>query len=155
LRRPGRQLLRSWYMAFFQVPWLPERFMSAGDYRSLDRMFGELMPEEEVEAYKAAFKEPGALKATIDYYRTAFRGQFGDMIRRKNQEFPLIEAPTLLIWGTDDVALGIETTDATEKWVPNLRKEFIDGASHWVNQERPDEVNRLMLDFLADVPPKA
>jgi pimeloyl-ACP methyl ester carboxylesterase len=64
----------------------------------------------------------------------------------------VIEAPTLLIWGTNDVALGVETTKGTEEWVPNLRIEYLHGASHWVQQERPAEVNRLMLDFLSGLP---
>lgn len=158
LRKP-RQFLRSWYMLFFQLPALPEWTIRAGDYRVIERMFQQRgdaasIPPEEIQAYKDAIATPGALTAALGYYRAAFRGQFRGRGRPEGG-WPVISAPALLIWGTNDVALGVETTRGTEEWVPNLRIEYLQGASHWVQQERPDEVNRLILEFLAELPAAA
>ncbi|MEX2237195.1 MAG: alpha/beta hydrolase [Dehalococcoidia bacterium] len=152
IRRP-RQALRSWYMGFFQLPFIPEMAMRRGNYRSVDRMFTGLsdagsISAEEVRAFKDALAQPGALTASINYYRAVFRHGVSQMIRRKSEKWPVIESPTLLIWGVDDAFLGVETFEGIERWAPNIRIELIEGAGHWVNQERPDEVNRLMLDFL-------
>jgi epoxide hydrolase 4 len=169
LRKP-RQMMRSWYMLFFQIPAVPEWSIRAGNYRLIERMFqqradADSIPPEEIQAYKDAIGTPGALTAALNYYRTAFRSRLPTPFRRsaagdseptsgesEGQQWPVITAPTLLIWGTNDVALGVETTHGTAEWVPNLRIEFLHGASHWVQQERAEEVNRLMLDFLEKLP---
>jgi epoxide hydrolase 4 len=149
LRRP-RQMLRSWYMLFFQLPWLPERLLSAQDFRGISRQFAKSgMSDEDIQAYKDALSTEGTLTSGINYYRAAFRGQLRDAARGKfSAEWPVIDKSALLIWGTEDSFLGRETTEGTEQWVPNLRTEFVEGAGHWVQMERPDEVNRLMLEFL-------
>ena len=56
--------------------------------------------------------------------------------------------PTLLIWGEQDIALGIELTYGLEKWVDNLQIKRIPDSGHWVQQEQADKVNQYMLDFL-------
>ena len=60
-----------------------------------------------------------------------------------------IEAPTLLIWGEDDFALSIELTYGMDRFfdVPP-RIEYVPDTSHWVMEERPEVVNRLLLEFL-------
>ena len=80
LRSSFRQLRRSWYMAFFQLPWLPERRMTrdgaavvgAGARRWLAQPRG-VEPRRRLSSYRAAFSRPGRAKAAIDWYRTAFR----------------------------------------------------------------------------------
>jgi pimeloyl-ACP methyl ester carboxylesterase len=64
------------------------------------------------------------------------------------QTFPPIAAPTLLIWGVHDPFLGIGLTHNLERWVPDLRIERIRDASHWVQNEIPEKVNRLLVEFL-------
>jgi pimeloyl-ACP methyl ester carboxylesterase len=159
LRKP-RQMMRSWYMLFFQLPFLPEWTIRAGDYRVIERMFEQRadsgsIAADEIQAYKDAIGTPGALTAALNYYRSAFRGRLKSLLGREESTedgWPVIEAPTLLIWGTNDVALGVETTRGTEEWVPNLRIEYLQGASHWVQQERAEDVSRLMVDFLNGLP---
>jgi pimeloyl-ACP methyl ester carboxylesterase len=54
----------------------------------------------------------------------------------------------LLIWGEQDIALGIELTYGLEQWVDNISVKRIPDSGHWVQQEQPDKVNQLMLAFL-------
>ena len=55
----------------------------------------------------------------------------------------------MLIWGRDDFALGNELTLGMERLVSDLRIEYLPDAGHFVMEERPETVNRLLLEFLA------
>jgi pimeloyl-ACP methyl ester carboxylesterase len=147
LRRPA-QLLRSWYMFLFQFPWLPEALFGAGDCALVARtmrretVHPEAFSDEDLWHYRRALSRPGALTAAINYYRAAFR-----RLRRTRQAIRTISVPTLLIWGQLDRHLGPRLTKGLEPWVTNLRIARID-ASHWVQNDTPEEVNRLLVEFL-------
>jgi pimeloyl-ACP methyl ester carboxylesterase len=149
LRTPG-QLLRSWYMFFFQLPALPEWLFRAGDFALPDRALrhGPARPgaftDEDIRRYKEALARPGAVTAGINYYRAAFR-HFGQVRRRVAGR---VAAPTLLIWGDRDPYLGPRLTEGLGEWVPNLQIERIADAGHWVQNEAPERVNRLLVEFL-------
>ena len=149
IRRPP-QLLRSWYIGFFQTPWLPERTIAANDYASLRRLFrtdparSGAFTDDDVARYVRAFKEPGALTAAINYYRAALRQGPGHFARSTRP----ITNPTLLIWGERDRYLVPELTRGLEEWVRNLRVERLPGATHWVQHDEPARVNELLLQFL-------
>ena len=144
-----KQLLKSSYMFFFQIPWLPEKALSANDFAVLRAGFRRnpmrtgAIPEEDAERYVEALSRPGALTATINYYRALLRNpsEMRALLRK-------IEAPTLVIWGEKDVFLSQELADPGPLWVPDLRVERFPNASHFVAEDRPDEVNALLLDFL-------
>ena len=143
------QWLRSWYILFFQVPLLPEILLAAGDYALLARTLRrepvspDAFTAADVAQYKRALAHRGALTAAINYYRALFRYTGG--LRRGDR---IVTAPTLLIWGERDRYLGVGMTGDLERWVPNLRVVRIANASHWVQNDAPDEVNRLLVDFL-------
>lgn len=86
----------------------------------------------------------GALTAALNYYRAAM--WWPSDLYGKPQS---VSAPTLLIWGEQDRYLGLDLTTGLEAWVPDLRVERIAEASHWVQNDVPDVVNRLLLSFLA------
>lgn len=151
-RSNPRQLLRSSYMLFFQLPWLPELLLGANRAwliaRGLRRsaVVEGAFSEEDVERYREAASQPGALTAALNYYRGALR------TRSRLQELPnegAVSAPTLVLWGEQDQALGTALAEGLERWVPDLRVVFLD-CGHWTQQERPEEVNRLLADFLSD-----
>ena len=144
------QLRKSWYMFLFQLPWLPERLLRAGDYAGLahtlrsDPVHPGAFDEADIAHYKQAISQPGALTATINYYRALIRlnpFSYKHAITR-------IDIPTLLIWGEQDRYLGIRLTEGLEPWVPKLQLERIPDASHWVQAEVPERVNALILGFL-------
>jgi pimeloyl-ACP methyl ester carboxylesterase len=156
------QLRKSWYMFFFQLPGVPERVLRAGDYRVLDRLLREdpvdpdAFDSVDVERYKDALSKPGALTATINYYRALARENPIGTLRRAlvgGTGRPLphrrVEVPTLLIWGEQDSALSVSLTEGLDGWVEDLRVERLPEASHWVQADAPTEVNDLLTDFLA------
>jgi pimeloyl-ACP methyl ester carboxylesterase len=149
LLRPA-QLLRSSYMFFFQVPRLPEKVLAAGDFASLrytlrnETIHPGTFTDEDIERYAEALARPGALTATLNYYRALFRRnplKARALLRR-------IETPVMVIWGERDRFLGKELAEPDPFWVPNLRVEWLPEASHFVAEDRPDEVNSLLVEFL-------
>ena len=149
IRRP-RQLIRSWYQFFFQLPRLPEAWIRARDFALLrsvlrhDSARRDAFTEADIGRYVAAMAQPGALTATLNYYRAAMRRNPFRLLR----EVRRIDAPTLLIWGEKDRYLGPWLTHDLRGWAPNLRVECLPDASHWVMADEPERVNRLMIDFL-------
>ncbi|MAK81659.1 alpha/beta fold hydrolase [Phenylobacterium sp.] len=150
LRRSPKQMLRSWYMAFFQIPGLPERLLLANDARAIRRAFSGMakdksrFPETVLDRYAADAQRPGAMTGMINWYRAAARHP--DFMR---EPWAKIEIPTLVIWGEADAALGLETLEGTDAFVPDLQIKRLPGVSHWVQQEAPEVVNALMADWLA------
>jgi len=149
--RRGGQLLRSWYVLFFQLPGLPERLIRAGDFAAVRRMLRrqpvrpDAFTEEDVERYRVALARPGALTAALNYYRAAVRG---GGLRRAARKMRPIPVPTLLLWGEQDPALSVRLTEGLEAWVPDLRVERIADASHWVQNDAPERVNQALVNFL-------
>jgi pimeloyl-ACP methyl ester carboxylesterase len=148
LRTPA-QLLRSWYLFFFQLPALPEWILRAGDFASLERTLRTepvrpgAFSDEDIRLYKRALSRRGALTAAINYYRAAFR-----RLHRLARQLRPLSLPTLLIWGEHDRYLGLRLIEGLEPWVPNLRLVRLPNASHWVQNDAPEEVSRLLVDFL-------
>jgi epoxide hydrolase 4 len=152
LRRPSRQLARSWYMFFFQLPWLPERAVRAGDWAALRRGFehdarpGAFTPAD-IDRYREAWSRPGAATAMINYYRASPR-QPPARTRSELRAAHPVEAPTLVIWGERDRHLGAELAEPYRRDVPNLaRVERLPNASHWVQHDEPERVAGLLIEF--------
>jgi len=155
LKRP-RQLFRSWYAMFFQLPLLPELVFRANGYAMLERIFrdGPARPgafsDEDIRRYKEAMSRPGALTAMLNYYRSfartlGHRGAAGGAPATDT-----VTRPTLVIWGERDTALNLHNLDGLERYVPDLRIERIPDASHWVLADAPDRVSERMIRFLRD-----
>jgi pimeloyl-ACP methyl ester carboxylesterase len=154
LRSNPRQLLRSWYMFFFQIPWLPEWFLTRNDLATLQQGFRSMVVRKDREVFSdaelvqmtRAFAQPGAMTAAVNYYRAQFRDPSG-LARYGPQS--RIHCPTLLIWAQNDVALGNELTVGTEAMIAApFEIHPVAECSHWVQQERPEEVNAALLSFL-------
>ena len=142
------QLLRGWYALFFQLPRLPERVLSARDFRAVRDMFRasrnpRAFPESDIDLYVEALARPGALTAALNYYRENFRSDGFALARSARTD-----AETLVIWGERDPALVIDLLDGLERFAPRVRVQRIPGASHWVQNDAPDEVGRMLVDFL-------
>jgi epoxide hydrolase 4 len=149
LRTPG-QLWRSRYMLYFQLPKLPEAAIRRDDFAIIRRILREdptrpdAFTELDIDRYVAALARPWALTSAINYYRAAAR------IRpsRPPGYSSRIEASTLLIWGDRDKYLSRALTEGLERWVPTLAVEHLPDASHWVLADAPDDVERLVMNFL-------
>lgn len=151
-----KQRLSSWYALFFQIPWLPEKLLGARNAQGVADSFLRMavdksrFPEDVLDVYRANAQQPGALTAMINYYRALVRGGGGR--RQANLGHPVIETPTLLLWGEQDRALTIETTHGTEEYVRNLTLRYLPNASHWVQQDAPEDVNAMLEAWLTDEP---
>jgi pimeloyl-ACP methyl ester carboxylesterase len=147
-----RQRLRSWYVFFFQLPWLPEAMIGHNGGQTFVRgLLGtttnpQAFTEEELAAYARQAADFHTMKAMLNWYRAAIGG--GELVRLRDRGFDTIEVPAMLVWGEDDVALGLELSEGNERYVRDLRVERIAGASHFVSQDAAAKVNLLLRDFL-------
>eukprot|EP00062_Callorhinchus_milii_P023905 gi/632983236/ref/XP_007908548.1/ PREDICTED: epoxide hydrolase 4-like [Callorhinchus milii] len=151
-RHPS-QLLKSTYIFFFQAPRLPELTLSASDFQAIKKAYTSRkmgiqnksyqLTEEELEAYVYTFSQPGALTGPLNYYRNVFSN-----VPAKCHN---VLAPTLVIWGEKDGALEVGMTEFMEQYVQNtFRLKVVPGASHWVQQDQPEVVNKLIWTFLTE-----
>jgi pimeloyl-ACP methyl ester carboxylesterase len=150
--RTWRQLKRSWYIFFFQLPWLPEALLGANGARRVSGMIRgsasrkDRFPGDVLDVYRRNADQPGAISAMLAYYRAYLRhGVDKDLARTI---FRTLETPTLMIWGEEDTALGRELTIGTEKLVSDLTLRYLPGVSHWVQQEAPETVNAMIEAWL-------
>ncbi|BAU64435.1 alpha/beta hydrolase fold protein [Stanieria sp. NIES-3757] len=150
LRSP-QQLLKSSYIFLFQLPLLPELIIQSNDYELISSAFTNMavdksaFSQEDLEAYKDAAAKRGALTAMLNYYRNIFDNSF---LTNNQQQWKMLDLPTLMIWGENDTALGKELSYGTEEYVSDFQIKYIPNCSHWVQQERPELVNQYMHEFL-------
>ena len=136
-----RQMCRSWYVFFFQLPWLPEWLLSRKNFSLLglgvfDTALEETFSEQQRQNYRDVWTRSG-LRSMINYYRAAMR----------YQELPkagVIEVPTLIIWGRRDHVLREEMAGESIELCRNGRLVFIDEATHWVHLDSPERFNAEM-----------
>lgn len=146
------QALRSWYAGFFQLPWLPERMLSAFDHALLARVLRHApvragaFDEAEIARHRATWRRPGALTAMVHYYRAALRAAPGEARRRT-----AIAAPTLVLWALGDPYLHPSLCEGLERWVPDVRVVRFERASHWLMEDEPERVNAELIAFLSKV----
>ncbi|MBI1242772.1 MAG: alpha/beta fold hydrolase [Nostoc sp. RI_552] len=146
--RTYQQLLRSWYVFLFQLPWLPELLIRFSDYEAIEKLIQgtafnkSAFTPTDLNAYKNAAAKPGAVTAMLNYYRQVFKHSF------IHKNWGILPVPTLMIWGENDTALGKELTYDTSTYVNDFKIKYISDCGHWVQQEKPDLVNQYMREFL-------
>jgi pimeloyl-ACP methyl ester carboxylesterase len=140
-----RQLRKSWYMFFFQLPWLPEALFRSGNFNmgasSLVRSSKPgTFSNEDLEHYRAAWSQPGALTSMIHWYRAAFRhrARFTDRT---------VHVPTRILWGERDKFLLAEMAQASLRYCDQAELFTFADASHWLQHEQPARVSELLIDF--------
>jgi pimeloyl-ACP methyl ester carboxylesterase len=131
------QGLRSYYMALFQLPVLPERLILANEAAPLRRMLSRGgLPDAAVDRYVRRMREPGALTAALGWYRA--------MPWSARQGVGTIRVPTLHVWSTGDAFLGRAATEDTARFVDApYRLEVLEGVGHWIPE--------LAADLVADL----
>lgn len=141
------QLLKSWYIGFFQLPSLPEWFCAANDFRALLGPMRRSLPafgEVDASRYRQAWSQPGALPAMLGYYRALPSSL--QQLRKQGHD---VTAPTTLIWGDPDIALDTRLAQWSKEYVKGLKLSIIPHSSHFVQLRHPEQVTRLMLEFLS------
>jgi epoxide hydrolase 4 len=149
LQRDLEQLRRSWYVFFFQLPWLPEAGMRANNWRGAVRALQnsgkiDTFTNEDIEKYKEAWSQPGAMTAMINWYRAALRYQPPIPTDAR------IRIRTLLMWGMQDVALSHRLARPSMDYCDEGNLILFPEATHWVQRDEADAVNHYLIDFLFD-----
>lgn len=146
LRAHPTQMLKSWYMLFFQAPYLPELFV-----RKVGKLIARrgsrpgAFSEEDLERYQEAWDRRGAMTAMIDWYRAAARrGGY------RSVSDPTVRVPTLMIWGEDDPVLDRRMAEPSVGLAEEGRLVRLPGITHWVQNEAPERVNRLLIEHFQD-----
>ena len=153
--RGWAQLKRSWYIFFFQIPWLPEKLMTAQGAKAIGDAFYNMAVDKTqfgpdvLAEYRKNALIPGAMKAMINYYRASFRH---NPMKEVWERPPMVKTPTLMLWGEEDAALGKELTYGTEDLVEDFTLRYLPNVSHWVQQEAPKPVNAMLEAWLTGKP---
>jgi pimeloyl-ACP methyl ester carboxylesterase len=149
--RRWRQLRKGWYLAAFQIPFLPDACLRFNRAWLLGRVMAavagarEVFSPERLEFYRAEAARPGAVTAMLNWYRGLVRG---GVPHEMKTVFPSIEIPTLVIWGDGDAVLDSSCLEGLDRYVGNLTISHLPGVSHWVQEEAPEAVNEIVTAFL-------
>lgn len=146
LRRSFRQILKSWYIGFFQIPGLADWALRINHCAAAGRLLvssgkpGTFTTADLVE-YKIAWTQPGAITAMLNWYRAIFRER---PVRKTDL---CVHVPVLILWGKLDIALSAEMAQRSIALCDDGRLVYFDNSSHWVQHDEADEVNRQLVTF--------
>jgi len=148
LRTNPRQMLRSWYMAFFQLPRIPESRLSADNFAmGIKSLVASSRPgtftAEDLAQYRQAWSNPGTVTAMINWYRAFFR-------QRPQLGNPQVHVPTRILWGQRDRFLLPEMAQDSLKYCDSAELTYFPDATHWLHHEEPEAVNAALLEFFRD-----
>jgi epoxide hydrolase 4 len=147
LQRNLRQIFSSLYALFFQIPGFPEAWIKNNDCELLVRGLLKTsnpgaFTDEDLNYYREAWWQAGAMTAMLNWYRANFRYP---------PAFPLdicINIPTLLIWGAQDMTLIENLAQSSIELCKNGRLEIFENATHWVQHEEYNLINEMLVGFL-------
>ena len=152
LRKSSEQLRKSWYVLFFQLPWLPEALLTAGHAKAIGDSFTGTAVDptcftpQMIARYRDNACIPGAMTAMVNYYRA----NTASLNRWAPGTAPVIEVPTLIEWGERDPFLSVDLLDEHAGLVRDLTIKRFPDAAHWVQQEAADQVNAALVAWMAE-----
>jgi len=147
----AEQRKKSWYVFFFQIPFFVEWVLRRDDYRNMARMLvgsgrKSTFRRSDIEEYKKAWSQPGALTGMLNWYRNIFWGSLRSIFQKKAAR--RVSVPTLILWGKNDVALSHEMVQPSLELCDHGSAVFFENATHWVQHDEADEVNKKLIEFL-------
>lgn len=153
MKKHPLQVIRSSYIAFFQLPDLPEKLFEAGDFSSLKEGLTRTsrpgtFTNADLEQYEAAWSQPGTLSAMLGWYRALRQGSFNQVPKTA------VTVPVRLIWGMGDQFLSDALAKESLEFCEDGEGVFIGEATHWVNREQPKLVNQMISRFLKEGEPE-
>ena len=146
LRRNLAQIRKSWYMFFFQLPYLPEILISLRNWHIFAKVMKNssrpgTFTNDDLDIYRQAWSQPKALTSMLNWYRSVMQKP------PKPPDSPRITVPTLLIWGAQDKFLGRELAQPSIDLCDDGRLVYFEEATHWVQHEEAKSVNQLIDSF--------
>lgn len=149
-----RQVLCSWYMLLFQLPGIPEWMINRKNMAAIERAFTKSVIRKgsfsaaEIENYKEALRQPGAITSALNYYRA----NISRLASRGSNSAPpndRTRVPTLFIFAEQDAAILPQTVRGVADYVDAPFRELrIKDSGHWVQNEAAGEVNAALIEFL-------
>lgn len=149
LKKSPRQMLKSWYIAFFQIPGLADWLLARNDFALAARLLlgsgkNGTFSRAELEEYKQAWRASGGLTGMINWYRALARKQ------PALPGSPRLEMPVLILWGKNDVALSAEMAAASLKLCADGQLVYFDNATHWVQHDEAEAVSTRLAEFFGN-----
>ncbi|MCK6585138.1 MAG: alpha/beta hydrolase [Anaerolineales bacterium] len=147
------QRKKLWYVFFFQIPLLPEWILRKDNYRDLVRTIvgsgrKSTFSRQDIEEYKKAWSQPGALTAMLNWYRAIVRASFKSVLRFKREPARRVKSPVLILWGKNDAALSHELVQPSLELCDHGSAVLYEKATHWVHLDEADDVNNRLIGFL-------
>lgn len=144
---------RSSYILLFNQPGKAEEVLLEGDGERIRAMYQGVFPKEVEDRFVSGLLRPGRLTAGLEYYRANLNAE---QLRTYEPAPEPITVPTLFVWGTADMALGRAQAELTEKHVRGpYRFVQVEGAGHWLQHERPEEVSKALVGHMQTHDPLA
>lgn len=153
LKRSPRHAIRSFHWFLYQLPWLPElmiRYRDGAFIRTLWRLWSPGFDDEEhVAEIRQMMASPGVVEATLAYYRAIFRSDRQDpgLADVRERLSAPIRVPTLVLCGSQDMRAEMLAEQA-EFFTSEYDWQIVDGAGHFLHREKPEAVNRFLIDWL-------
>lgn len=144
-----KQMEKSWYIFYFQIPGAVEVFASANDFQwPLDLIVESARPntfsKEELEKYREAFKQPDAFSSMVNWYRAALQTPSEQPADYR------VKMPVLVLWGLQDIAQIPQSPDESMAFCDNGRLVKFDECSHWIQHEEAAAINPMIDEFLKE-----
>ena len=144
----ARQMLRSWYVFFFQLRGLAEWSLRWRNFAALQGVLTNTanagtFTAVDIERYKDSWAQSGALAGMLGWYRAMFRARRGGSGAGRSKP---VTVPTILLWGERDAALGVELAVQSAQWLANGKLIRFPDATHWLHEDNPEEITRQLLD---------
>lgn len=144
------QLFRSSYIAFFQMRRLPEKLFSVSNWEPAARALQSTsrkgtFKEENLQYYRTAWSQPNAMRSMINWYRALASKSIG-----KSGVPNQVSVPVFVIWGAQDQFLGSDLATKSLEFCENGRGVLLGEATHWVQHEESEQVNKRILDFVKE-----
>lgn len=148
-----RQMRRSLYIFLFQLPRVPEWLLSRNEYGRLRWLLRAssrrgTFTAQDIDRYREAWSRPGALRASLGWYRALAR----TVLAPRGARVGRIGVPTLIVWGERDAALGVELAERSVRMADDVSLVRFPQATHWVHEDLPEEISRLLLEHFAGGP---
>ena len=158
LQRTYLHLRGTWHGYFFQMPFA-EEVVAHNDYAFVEDWWRDASPEWDIPAYalesiRETFRKPGVVQAALSYYRARYRPELQDPSAKEDEDRVAagpVTVPTLALHGTRDRPKrldGFESGNMDRYFTGGLEKVIIPGTGHFMHQEKPEEINPLIVDFL-------
>lgn len=146
LRASPAQLLKSWYIFFFQLPWISDTLLRANNARAIETMMrGSSNPgsfsDDDFARYHEAWRQPGAVTAMLNWYRAAVR------LQPEAAHDARVRVPTLILWGVRDIALTRAMASASREYCDDSQLVWFENATHWVQHDEPERVSQHLIEF--------